>query len=93
MRTPCSFGIRSDPGLPAPGLLKDAATGLQDLDLTLHLVSDSIVDVAEAIDVLKLHLGPQLAAAPGADANVGLAAHIALFHVGAAGPDIAEDLL
>ncbi len=77
---------------PAAGLLDDAASGVQHLDLAVHLVLDAVVDVAEAVDVLELYLNSELWLGEGADADVRLAAHVPFFHVGAAGADVAEDL-
>ena len=47
-------------GVVEPRLLQHLATGLDELDLTRHLVLDGLLDVAEGVDVLDLRAGPEL---------------------------------
>ena len=69
-------------GVPQPGLAHDPTARFEDADLTQDLVIDGVLHEPERVDVLELgaRAEPVLAAEP--DRNVGVAAKLALLHVG-----------
>jgi hypothetical protein len=77
---------------PAPRLLHDAPAGRHLLALALHLIAESAVHGAEAVHVLDFYLAQELLAAQRPDADVGVAAELALLHVGRGYPQVEEDL-
>ena len=79
-------------GVPEAGLLHDAATVFDDADLALDLVLDGGADVAEAVDVFDLGFGAEFVRALEHDADVGVAAEGAFFHVAVGDAGVEEDL-
>ena len=67
---------------PAAGFLHDLTTVLDDAALAVHLELKGIEHGAEAVHVLDFGAGAEGVAAHGPDADVGVAAEIAVLHVG-----------
>src|SRR5215210_2363983 len=70
--------------------LLDVASALQDLLLALELAREASLDEAEGVHVLELGLGAEGAIGV-ANAHVGVAAELALLHVGLRDPDSLEN--
>jgi hypothetical protein len=83
-----AFGV-----VPQPRLLHDAAALFEHADLTLDLVFERGADVAKAVDVFDFGFGAELLRALEHDADVGVAAQRALFHVAVAHRRVEQDLL
>ena len=64
---------------------------LHEPHLALKLILQSAVDGAEAVHVFDLYLDAEPVAAPGADADIGVAAEAPLLHVAGGYADVLED--
>ena len=67
---------------PAAGFLDDLAAVFEDAALALNLVLQGLEDGAEAIHVLDFGARSEGLAAHGPDADVGVAAEVAILHIG-----------
>ena len=77
-------------GIEQPRFLGDRSAALDQLDLALRLMLDDGHDEADAVDVLGLGPGAELAAGL-AHADVDVGAHRALLHIAVARADIAQN--
>ena len=73
--------------------LHDLAAGLEHLLVALDLVLQRMADEAERVDVLHFRLGAELGFAARPDADIGVAAQRAFFHVAVADAGVEDDLL
>ena len=80
-------------GVVEPRLLLDPAAGLQHLLVALDLVLQRLADEAERVDVLHFGLGAELALPTRTNADVGVAAQRAFFHVAVAHAGVEDDFL
>ncbi len=80
-------------GVEAAGVLGDADSALEKLDVARDLVLDGTGHVAEGVEVLDLALGAEACLAAAAHRDVGVAAQAALFHVAVAGFGIEQHLV
>ena len=80
-------------GVVQARLLLDPAAGLQHLLVALDLILQRLPDEAEGVDVLDFGLGAEFLLPARADADVGVAAQRAFFHVAVADAGVEDDLL
>ena len=71
-------------GVPEPGLLDKLASLRQNLDLPVDLIFQGLFHRLEGVHILDLDLGAQLAGAPWAHGDVGVAAEGAFLHIAVA---------
>ena len=83
-----AFGV-----VPEAGFLDDSAAVFDDTDLAFDLVLEGGADVAEAINVFYFGLGAELFGAFEHDADIGVAAEGAFFHVAVGDAGVEEDFL
>ena len=78
--------------IPEARLLRDAAAAFEHADVALDFVFERFLQEAEGVQIFHFDLGAELLGAAQADADVGVAAERAFFHVAVADAGVEQDL-
>ncbi len=78
-------------GVVEPSFLRDLVAGLENADVAFDFILQGLLDEAERVDVLDFGLGAKFFLAARADADVGVAAQRAFFHVAIADAGVEDD--
>ena len=76
---------------PAAGFLHYLAAVLNDATLAFHFVLQRLKDGVETVHVLDFGAGSEGVAAHGADADVGVAAKVAVLHIGGGDAEVLHE--
>ena len=86
-RDGAGFGL-----VPVAGLLKNTPAGFEHADVAFYFILEGFLEIAEGVEVFYFDLGTEFFCAEQADADIGVTAERAFFHVAVADAGVEHDL-